>query len=214
MWFVMTYPLLSNAFKKLQNAKALLFFLTLCIALSAVYSCVLALWYAFFRGPQPSRQKLRGVLMESMAHLVDVIRFSGAGLALAKIPNGEFFAMMCGLYVMDVTLRPLVNVIVYVVLTLTVDEDTAAKASGTNLGQLSELLHWQPLRPGGAASSAASAAAGGGGTRSEYASSAKTTSAKHRLTSLKPGSESAHRCKVVDEGPEFNRVAKGCLLQC
>lgn len=38
------------------------------------------------------------------------------------------------------------------------------------------------------------------------------TSAVKRTTSATEGSEGAGRCKVLDEGPHFNRTARGCLL--
>lgn len=173
--------------------------------------CVL-LWVRAVRtvGSQSIRRGLEAEAYGAALAWLDVFRIAAFGWVLKHVLHFEIGVQMCELYCGVIALRTLLKPLAYVVLRVYGGPAVATRFTGFDPAGFVASVSGG----GGGAANAAS-----GPTWKQHGqTSRKATSAVARTSSLAPavaGSEVKNnndRCTVVDEGPHFNRTARGCLL--
>ncbi|KPA82377.1 hypothetical protein ABB37_03457 [Leptomonas pyrrhocoris] len=170
----------------------------------------LLLWVRSVRvvGSQSARRVLEDDARAATLTWLDMLRFAALGCVLKRFLLFEVGEQMCALYCGVIALRTLVKPFAYVVLRMYGGSAVATRFTGFDLSAFFESM----------SVNRASHATSGPAWRQHVSTNKKATSAATRLSSLAPSATSTDtknnndRCVVLDEGPHFNRTARGCLL--
>lgn len=183
------------------------------IAVYLAVQCIwcLLLWVRSVRvvGSQSIRRVLEAEARAAALTWLDVLRVAVVGWVSKHLLNFEVGAQMCELYCGVIALRMLLKPLAYCFLRLYGGSAVATRFTGLDPSSISESLGWGQVAH----------AASGPAWKQHGQTSKKASSATRRLSSLAPaagGGEAKNnndRCCVLDEGPHFNRTARGCLLK-
>ncbi|KAG5468341.1 hypothetical protein LSCM1_02321 [Leishmania martiniquensis] len=182
------------------------------LAVQFAWSLLLSIHAKRAIGSQSARRELEQQAKEAWLKWIDVLRFSVAELVCRHTMGFEAGAQVCMLYGGTGALRAIAKPFFYALLCLSTGPEWATKLTGYSLSSLLEFVdvRGKPELASGPAWARHGRTCGPG---------VKETSARVRVSSLAPLRTSAaaknnnDRCTMLNEGPHFNRTARGCLLR-
>lgn len=181
----------------------------------AVYLALHLAWCGLLRfrahrvvGSRSVRRVFEAETHAAILTWLDVLRVAVLGWVAGHLFHFEVGVQMCELYCGVIVLRTLLKPLAYVVLRIYGGPAVATRFTGFDPSAFVKSMGTRKTMY----------AAGGPAWKQHGPINQKATSAAKRLSSLAPskaGNDAKNnndRCIVLDEGPHFNRTARGCLL--